>query len=300
MDWISQIDFFQHYIFHQILYITGATGQGKSTQVPKLFLYALKVIDYKTNGKVLCTAPRIPPLRDNATRIAEELGTPIEMLSNTSKIKIKTNNFYVQFQYSKDYHIKNINTGFIKIVTDKLFLNELKNNPLLFEKHNNIFTNNCIYDVLFIDEAHEHNTNMDLIITLARQTCYFNNKIRLIIVSATMDDDEPIYRQYFKDINEKLLYPIKYLLFDPILRHEILLNPDFMDRRYHISPPGETSQYKINEYYQEFNFNNDNDNENAKAAQEKGYIKVIDICKTTIFGQILFFANGKQRNFGCC
>ena len=40
MDWLSQIGFFNHFIFNQVIYSTGATGQGKSTQVPKLLLYS--------------------------------------------------------------------------------------------------------------------------------------------------------------------------------------------------------------------------------------------------------------------
>ena len=52
------------------------------------------------------------------------------------------------------------------------------------------------------------NTNMDLILTLMKQTCFYNNSIRLVIVSATMDDDEPIYRSYFRNINDNLVYPI--------------------------------------------------------------------------------------------
>ena len=52
---------------------------------------------------------------------------------------------------------------------------------------------------MIIDEAHEHNTNMDLILTLARQSCYMNNDLKLIIMSATMDDDEPNFRRYYKE-----------------------------------------------------------------------------------------------------
>jgi hypothetical protein len=35
-DWVSQLNFFNHYINHSIMYVTGSTGTGKSTQVPKL------------------------------------------------------------------------------------------------------------------------------------------------------------------------------------------------------------------------------------------------------------------------
>jgi hypothetical protein len=50
MDWLGQINFFHHYINHRVLFVTGATGQGKSTQVPKLLMYASKAYDYKNNG----------------------------------------------------------------------------------------------------------------------------------------------------------------------------------------------------------------------------------------------------------
>ena len=63
------------------------------------------------------------------------------------------------------------------------------------------FINRNIYDIVIVDEAHEHNINMDIIITLTKQACYFNNTVKLVIVSATMDDDEPIYRRYFATID---------------------------------------------------------------------------------------------------
>ena len=49
MDWMSQINFYNHYINHNIIYVTGGTGTGKSTQVPKLLMYSLKMYDYKAD-----------------------------------------------------------------------------------------------------------------------------------------------------------------------------------------------------------------------------------------------------------
>ena len=51
MDWVCQIDFFIKFLNHRVIFITGSTGQGKSTQIPKLTLYALKALYYKNNGK---------------------------------------------------------------------------------------------------------------------------------------------------------------------------------------------------------------------------------------------------------
>ena len=119
------------------MYVTGATGQGKSTQVPKLLLYAMKSIDYKSNGKVVCTQPRISPTVNNARRIAEELGVPIELTINTSTLKMKTNNYYVQFKHQKETHaISNPNFNSLKIVTDGTLLAELQSNPTLKKNYN--------------------------------------------------------------------------------------------------------------------------------------------------------------------
>ena len=47
-----------------------------------------------------------------------------------------------------------------------------------------------------VDEAHEHNPNMDMILTMMRHTLFYNNDIKLSIISATMEEDEPIFRRF--------------------------------------------------------------------------------------------------------
>jgi hypothetical protein len=306
MDWICQISFFQHYIFHQVMYVTGATGQGKSTQIPKLLLYALKAIDYKSDGKVICTQPRTNATMGNATRIAEELGVPIEKVSNNSVYKIKTSNYYVQYKHKTGSHSNsNAKHSFLRIVTDGTLFQELKTNLTLLNKRKtdtiNQYVNKNLWDIVIVDEAHEHNVNMDLIITLSKQACYYNNRTRLIIVSATMDDDEPTYRRYFYELNEKLMFPIKNLIYNPFDRTTHVFEPLLMDRRYHISPPGETTQYRVDEYYLEndpivyaSNYTID-EKKSSYLAQEMGYKRIEDICLKTKTGEILFFANGKAE-----
>ena len=309
MDWIAQIGFFHHYLNHRIMYITGATGQGKSTQVPKLFMYALKALDYKINGKVICSQPRIAPTTNNASQIADQLGLPIEQYSYTTNIKIKTNNFYVQYKHQKDNHQKSYcNYLTLKLVTDGTLYELMKSNPSMKvksytkNKDLHLLTDKNEYDIIIIDEAHEHNTNMDLILTLGRQSCYYNNSIKLIIVSATMNDDEPIYRSYYKYINDNLVYPIKNKIYHPFLlkingyETNLLFRYDniYLDRRYHISPPGETTQYEINEIYLSNSIININNSEkqNSDLTQEKSYEIIKKICSETITGDILLFVNG--------
>jgi hypothetical protein len=112
-----------------------------------------------------------------------------------------------------------------------------------------------------------------------------------------MDDDEPIYRKYFNNNKDYLLFPIKdnkNLSFS-----NKSYNVEYMDRRYHISPPGATTQYKIEEYYLDAeltvkNLNNTIDwKQTALKAQEEGYKKIIEICSKSTTGGILFFAIGE-------
>ena len=280
MDWISQIGFYHHYLNHRVLYITGATGQGKSTQVPKLFIYSLKMLDYKNTGKVACTVPRIGPVNSNSIRISEELGVPIEQYSYSLKDKIKSDNYYVQYSHSAYKHTKILCDHLIlKLVTDGSLLNEIIKNPFLKEETKTQYTEKNKYDIIIIDEAHEHNTNMDLILSLNRHSCYLNNDIKLVIMSATMDDDEPNFRSYYNIINDNLVYPLreethKYFSGTTDI---FLYDSIYLDRRFHIAPPGQSTQYTITEFYQPERKTND---------------IVKEILTTSNNGNLLIFENG--------
>ncbi|HBD10058.1 MAG TPA: hypothetical protein DCZ69_17540, partial [Syntrophobacteraceae bacterium] len=56
---------------HQVLVITGQTGSGKSTQIPKMCLEAGRGLD----GLIGCTQPRRIAAITLAQRVAAELGT---------------------------------------------------------------------------------------------------------------------------------------------------------------------------------------------------------------------------------
>jgi hypothetical protein len=296
MDWLAQIHFFHKFIYHQILFVTGATGQGKSTQIPKLLLYATKMIDLNNTGKIVTTQPRIPPTVNNADRISLELGVPIKKITKYNK-NIRTRYFYSQFKHQKESHTIDTNKhAYLRTVTDGTLLEELVNNPLLKKKYwdnkkdKYSFSTENSWDNIIIDEAHEHNKNMDLILSILKDTLVLNNSIRLIIMSATMDSDEPVYRYYYKLINDNLVYPIKYPI-KSMINEKILPNSIMMDRRFHISPPGETTQYKIKENY----FSNYDSLEYDKTIEDKSISVVNDICKKYPKGEILLFSLGKKE-----
>ena len=45
------------------------------------------------------------------------------------------------------------------------------------------------------------------ILSLTEKTLYYNNDLKLVIISATMDNDEPIFRRFYRDINDNRMYP---------------------------------------------------------------------------------------------
>jgi hypothetical protein len=69
MNWVSQINFYNHFINNRVLLVTGATGQGKSTEVPKLLYYALIAINLNFSARVVSTQPTIIPTVDKTQQV---------------------------------------------------------------------------------------------------------------------------------------------------------------------------------------------------------------------------------------
>ena len=289
MDWISQINFFHRYIHNRVIFVTGSTGVGKSTEIPKLLLYALKAIDYKSDGKIVCTQPRVPPTEMVSSRVSDNIGFPITERSQVYNKDVQTDNFYIQYKHQKHKHI-NLGSDYnLKFVTDGTLLQELVNSPFckkikFDEKEQQVkYSDINLYDIIIVDEAHEHNPNMDIILSLAKHSVYYNNDIKLVIISATMDDDEPIYRRFYRCINDNRKIPLDLYIKD------YKLDRINVDRRLHISPPGQLTRFKIDEIYESKLM------ENQKTWEwsfKRGIERVMEICKTTKDGDILFFVTG--------
>jgi hypothetical protein len=282
MDWISQINFFNHFIHLNLIYITGATGQGKTTQMPKLFCYCNKAIFLNPFPVIMHTQPRTDPTENQIKRISEEMGLDVE--EEKEGKRFRTNNYYLQFQHSKEKHSKeNCPHPTIIMMTDGTLLEIVNKNINLVDNYyidnKKIETDKSKYDVVLIDEAHEHNKNMDMLLTNLRMTIDKNKDITLAIVSATMDDDEPIYRSYYTPDNH---------------RNFKKLSLYYLDKRFHISPPGGTTQYKITEYYPYTT-----ENENHMIAEIESRERILEtvnkIIKSSATGQLLVFTTGQAE-----
>ena len=118
---------------HRVVVITGETGSGKTTQIPKMCLEAGRGL----SGVIGCTQPRRVATVTVAHRIAEELGEEIG----------RSVGYQIRFE---DRSGRN---NYIKIMTDGILLNEAQNDPYLRR-----------YDTIIVDEAHERSLNIDFVL----------------------------------------------------------------------------------------------------------------------------------------
>lgn len=286
MNWCSQINFYHKYMNCRVIYITGSTGVGKSTQVPKLLWYGQRIIDFNMQGKIVCTQPRIAPTLNNAEMISRELGVSVSIPTPLYDQALHSTNYHVQYKYKGQAHINTATPSFLRIVTDGTLYEELISMPWLTTSRLDeaarpsdfarIYSAKNKYDIIIVDEAHEHNPNMDMILTMMRDACYVNNTLRLIIVSATMDDDEPIYRHYYRSINDNRAYPLSRFI------ETLFIDRANIDRRIHISPPGATTQYAITKIDHVIPMN-------AKTLVDKTSEFTLELINNTSDGDILIF-----------
>lgn len=141
---------------HQVVVICGETGSGKSTQLPKICLDIGRGI----SGLIGHTQPRRIAARSVATRLAEELRTP---LGSTVGFKIR-------------FTDQTSPTTLIKVMTDGVLLAETQHDRFLDQ-----------YDTLIIDEAHERSLNIDFLLGYLHRLLPKRPDLRVIITSATID-----------------------------------------------------------------------------------------------------------------
>ena len=138
---------------NQVVIVAGATGSGKTTQLPKICLEL-----GRTN--IGHTQPRRLAARTIAERIAEELGEEVG----------ETVGYQVRFTDRVGANTR------IKLMTDGILLNEMHSDRMLRK-----------YDTIIIDEAHERSLNIDFLLGYLRQLLPQRPDLKLIITSATID-----------------------------------------------------------------------------------------------------------------
>lgn len=155
--------------------ICGATGCGKTTQVPQ-FLYEAGYGDPECAshpGAVAVTQPRRVAVTSTAQRVAEELNIPLG------------DEVGYQVRYDKNVG----DNPRIKFMTDGILLREVQLDFLLRK-----------YSVVIIDEAHERSVNTDILLGLLSRIVPLRaalaaegqdvTPLRLVVMSATLRVEE--------------------------------------------------------------------------------------------------------------
>ncbi len=170
---------------HQVIVVCGETGSGKTTQLPKICM----ALGRGAAGLIGHTQPRRLAARATATRIAQELNSP---LGQVVGYKIRFTD-----KLSANSHVK--------LMTDGILLAETQTDPLL-----------AAYDTIIIDEAHERSLNIDFLLGYLRTLLPRRPDLKVIVTSATLDAER--FAKHFADAAGKpapvievsgRLYPIE-------------------------------------------------------------------------------------------
>ncbi len=181
----------------QVMVVCGETGSGKSTQLPKILLES----GFGRQAMIGHTQPRRLAARSIATRLAEELHTPLGNLVG----------------YQVRFGDQTSDQSLVKSMTDGILLAETQSDRFL-----------DAYDAIIIDEAHERSLNIDFLLGFLRRLQGKRADLRIVITSATIDAER--FANHFADergpapiVNvEGRGYPVEmsYLPWDEVVEDE--------------------------------------------------------------------------------
>lgn len=167
---------------NQVLIIQGETGTGKTTLVP------LALMNYF--NKIIITQPRRLAAVSVCNRVRQLLLN--KFMHNE---EVNAQNIQIQDNYANNY-MHEFKEKVNRAVGYKVRFDDQSHahNKITYCTDGILLQNyNVDYDLLIIDEAHERSLNIDLLLSLYK---YFDKKIKLIIMSATIDLSKFI--EYFK------------------------------------------------------------------------------------------------------
>ncbi|KAJ4985839.1 ATP-dependent RNA helicase DHX35 [Stagonosporopsis vannaccii] len=142
---------------HSVTIIVGETGSGKTTQIPQ---YLLNAGWCASGSQIAVTQPRRIAAQSVASRVADEVGTPVGQKVGFS------------FRFMD---VTSASTQ-IKFVTDGLLLREMLVDPLLKR-----------YSVIMVDEAHERSLSSDILLSLLKKVLRKREDLRVVVSSATLE-----------------------------------------------------------------------------------------------------------------
>ena len=141
---------------YPVVIVSGETGSGKTTQLPKICLAAGR----GERGLIGHTQPRRIAARAVAARIAQELGTRVGDVVG----------------YKVRFTDRTRPEAYVKLMTDGILLAETHGDPQLLR-----------YDTIIVDEAHERSLNIDFLLGYLKRLLERRSDLKVIITSATID-----------------------------------------------------------------------------------------------------------------
>lgn len=175
---------------HQVVIVAGETGSGKTTQLPKIALLAGR----GKEGLIGHTQPRRIAARSVATRIAEEMNTPLGG----------------SVGYAVRFTDTSSDDTVIRLMTDGILLAEISRDPLLTK-----------YDTIIVDEAHERSLNIDFLLGYLHRLMAKRRDLRIIITSATIDVD-----RFSEHFNNAPIIEVSGRTYPVEVRYRPLQDPD--------------------------------------------------------------------------
>lgn len=143
---------------HPVVIVAGATGSGKTTQLPKIALAMGRGLD-KIIG---VTQPRRIAATSVAARVASELGSPLG----------------TDVGYQVRFDDRTSPGTYVKFMTDGILLAEIQGDPLLRK-----------YDTIVVDEAHERSLTIDFLLGYLSRILPERPDLKVIVSSATLETD---------------------------------------------------------------------------------------------------------------
>ena len=143
---------------HQVVIVAGATGSGKTTQLPKILLD----MGRGTQGLIGVTQPRRIAATSVAARVASELQCELGQ----------------EVGYQIRFEERTSARTYVKFMTDGILLAEIQGDRLLRR-----------YDTLIIDEAHERSLTIDFLLGWLKSILPERPELKVLISSATIETE---------------------------------------------------------------------------------------------------------------
>ena len=143
---------------HPVVIVAGATGSGKTTQLPKIAL----AMGRGVKKLIGVTQPRRLAATSVAARVAAEVGSPLG----------------ADVGYQVRFDDRTTAATYVKFMTDGIMLAEIHGDPLLQR-----------YDTIVLDEAHERSLTIDFLLGWIKRILPQRPDLKVIVSSATLETE---------------------------------------------------------------------------------------------------------------